>query len=271
MNRFVFIFAGVVSTLAAALAWQALREMPRQVSAGENKLRMSIQGHATPTVIFDTFGFVNLEIWNRVQPGVARFARTVSFDHGGHWGSEPGSRPRDAHQLALELRAALRQAGVAPPFVLVGYSMGGIYARVFTGMFPAEVAGILLVDPSMEEFMETFARKYPQIARISDENRRAQDEWASQWFSVAQARTSALPAIPITLITATKPQDILTRKVLPYWLRTHRDWLRSYPHAQHIVTTNSGHEVILSDPPLVIEATRAMVEKVRSEQRALGR
>jgi pimeloyl-ACP methyl ester carboxylesterase len=144
--------------------------------------------------------------------------------------------------------------------------MGGIYARVFTGMFPAEVAGILLVDPSVEEFMETFARKYPQMARISDENRRAQDEWASQWFSVAQARTSALPAIPITLITATKPQDIVTRKVLPYWLTTHRNWLRSYPHAQHIVTTNSGHEVILSDPLLVIEAARAMVEKVRSEQ-----
>ncbi|MBM3831943.1 MAG: alpha/beta hydrolase [Verrucomicrobia bacterium] len=225
---------------------------------------MSIQGRASPTVIFDTVGFAYLEVWNPVQPQVSQFAKTVSFDHGGHWGSAPGPKPRDARQLALELSAALRHAGITPPFVLVGYSMGGIYARVFAGMFPEEVVGIAFVDPSVEEFMEWFAQKFPEMAHISETHRLAQDEWASQRLSVGQARRSQLPVIPLTLITATKPQDMLTQRVLPYWLETHRNWLRAYPQAKHIVTRNSGHEVVLSDPALIIDAVRAMVNEVSS-------
>jgi len=267
MNRFLALFALILAMLATTLAIQAFRAMPRHVSTGQINLRMLIQGQkphqASPTVIFDTFGFANLEIWNHVQPAVESFARTISFDHAGHWGSEPGPKPRDARQLALELRAALRQAQIDPPFLLVGYSMGGIYSRVFTEMFSNEVAGIVLVDPSMEDFMEWMARKFPQMVRISDANREAQDEWASQWLSVEQARASKLPPIPMTLITGMKPQDMLTRRVLPYWLETHRLWLQSYPTAQHIVTTNSGHEVILSDPPLVIGAVKRMVDQIQ--------
>lgn len=274
MNRFLALFALVLSMLATTLAIQAYREMPRQVSTGQNKLRMSIQGHrnhkGSPTVILDTFGFANLDIWNRVQPEIARFAHTISFDHGGHWGSEPGPKPRDARQLALELRAALRHAQIDPPYLFVGYSMGGIYSRVFAGMFPNDVAGIVFVDPSMEDFMEWMARKFPDMVRISDANREAQDEWASQWLSVEQARASILPQIPLTLITGMKPQDMLTRRVLPDWLASHRRWLESYPHAQHIVTTNSGHEVILSDPLLVISAVKKMADQIRTGAPAIS-
>jgi pimeloyl-ACP methyl ester carboxylesterase len=265
MNRYLVPFAIGLSAIATALALQAFRGIPRQVSAGENRLRMSVQGSGSPAVIFDTFGGANLETWNRVQARAARFTTTVSFDHGGYWGSEPGPKPRDAQQLALELRTALRQLRIAPPIVLVGYSMGGVYARVFAGRFPEDVAGIVFVDPSTEEFMEWFAGKFPEFVQISEPHRRAQDEWASQWLSMDQARNSRLPHVPMILITGAKPQDMLTRRVLPDWLEKHRNWLHQHPHARHIVTTNSGHEVVLSDPQLVVAAIREVVEEIRSK------
>jgi pimeloyl-ACP methyl ester carboxylesterase len=266
MKTFLTLFAFGISSLAVFLAVASLQGMPRQVSAGENKLRMSITGEGSPAVVFDCFGPANLEIWNRVQPGVARYARAVTYDHGGHWGSEPGPKPRDARQIARELRSLLRNASVRPPFILVGYSLGGPYVRVFAGMYPDEVAGIVLVDPTQEEFMTWLNQKYPEINVITEKHRIAQDEWGSQWLSLNQARDARLPDVPLTLITGMRPQDVMTRKLLPRWLESHRDWLKQFPHARHIVTTNSGHEVVLSDPKLVIDAIREMKEKLVRRQ-----
>lgn len=263
MKMFLTLFAFGTSSLAVFLAVASSREMPRQVLAGENKLRMSITGEGSPAVVFDCFGPANLEIWNRVQPEVARYARAVTYDHGGYWGSEPGPKPRDARQIARELRSVLRRANVRPPFILVGYSFGGPYVRVFAGMYPDEVAGIVLVDPTQEEFMAWLNQKYPEINVITEKHRIAQDEWGSQWLSLNQARDTRLPDVPLTLITGMRPQDILTRKLLPRWLESHQNWLKQFPYPKHIVTTNSGHEVVLSDPKLVIDAIKVMLEGIR--------
>jgi pimeloyl-ACP methyl ester carboxylesterase len=266
MNLFLTLFASGASTLAVVLALSSSGGMPRQVSAGENRLRSSILGKGSPAVIFDTFGPVNLEIWNRVQPEVARFAQTVSYDHGGYWGSEPGPKPRDARQIALELHAMLREANVRPPYLLAGYSFGGPYVRVFAGMYPTEVSGLLLIDPTQEEFMELFKSNFSQFYVVSEKHRVAQNEWGCQWESLEQAGNSRPPNIPITVITGMAKQDMLKNKLLPRWLESHRNWIIQFPQGKHLVTTNSGHNVVLKEPELVIEAVREMVESIRRRE-----
>jgi len=261
---FIFsFFAAAVSSIAVLLAVGSARHMPEQVSAGESRLRMFVAGTDAPTVVFDCFGAANLELWNRVQPEVAKFTRTVSYDHGGYWGSEPGPKPRDARQIARELRAALRNAGIEPPYVLAGYSLGGPYVRVFAGLYPDEVAGLILIDPTQEKFMEWLAQAFPEFAAVSARHLDAQDEVASSWASLKLAEESRLPAVPMTLITGFKPQGPLSRYALPRWLAEHQAWLSAYPHARHIVTTNSGHDVVLREPALVVEAIRGVVGKAR--------
>lgn len=67
----------------------------------------------------------------------------------------------------------------------------------------------------------------------------------------------------MALIAGMKPQDLMTRYALPRWLASHQEWLEQFPEARHVVTTNSGHEVVLSDPLLVSETIRDVVEEVR--------
>ncbi|HKS37596.1 MAG TPA: alpha/beta fold hydrolase [Verrucomicrobiae bacterium] len=266
MKLFLALFVFGASTLAVVLALSASGELPRQVPAGQNRLRMHIIGEGSPAVVFDCFGPANLEIWNRVQPEVARFARAVAYDHGGYWGSEPGPKPRDARQIARELHAALRNANVRPPFILVGYSFGGPYVRVYAGMYPEDVAGIVLVDPTQEGFMTWLSQHYPEINRVTEKHRIAQDELGSQWLSLNQARETQLPDVPLALITGMKPQDMLTRKLLPRWLEAHRNWLKEFPRAKHVVTTNSGHDVVFNEPGLVIHAVREMADSIRKKE-----
>lgn len=260
------VIAGIalcISAAALVLGVAAAYEMPVRVPAGGHQLRMLISGEGSPTVVLETFGPAYLETWNRIQPEIARFARVVSYDHAGYWGSEPGPKPRDATQIASELRAALHNAGLAPPYILVGYSFGGPYTRVFASLHPDEVAGMVFVDPTQESFMAMLNEQFPEMNLVTPADREKQEEWGMQWLSMNQARDAQLPKVPITLITGAQTHDVLSRKLLPLWQAGHAKWLSQFPQAKHIVTTNSGHGIVFTEPELIVGAVRAVIEQAR--------
>jgi pimeloyl-ACP methyl ester carboxylesterase len=255
-----------VCVAAVGLGISAAREMPLRISAGKHELRMAITGTGSPTVILETIGPANLENWNRIQRRIARFATVVSYDHARYWASEPGPKPRDATRIARELHTALAHAKLPPPYVLVGYSFGGPYIRVFAGWYPDEVAGMVFVDPTQESFMAMLNVQFPELNVVSEADRLAQDEWGMQWPSMIQARDARLPEVPITLITGAKSHDVLSRKLLPLWQAEHANWLAQFPGAKHVVTTNSGHGVVFTEPELIVGAVREVVGRVRAKE-----
>lgn len=255
------LIALLASSAALCFGVLAAREMPVRVPAGEHHLRLSIQGTGSPTVVLESFGPAGLETWNRVQPEIARFARVVSYDHAGYRGSEPGPKPRDATRIARELHAALLNAGVPPPYVLVGYSFGGPYIRVFAGLYPDEVVGMVFVDPTQEDFMVMLSHRFPELNVVTDEHRREQGEWGMSWPSMNQAREARLPEVPMTLITGARTHDVLSRKLVPLWQAEHAKWLGRFPGSEHVVTTNSGHGVVFTEPGLIVDAVRDLVSR----------
>src|SRR5688572_9722843 len=99
-----------------------------------------------PTVILEA-GSGDFSVdWSLVQPDVARFARVCSYDRAGAGWSDLGPRPRTMHQLVSELHTLLEKAGERPPYVLVGHSFGGWLVRLYRTMYPADVAGMVLVE-----------------------------------------------------------------------------------------------------------------------------
>jgi pimeloyl-ACP methyl ester carboxylesterase len=61
--------------------------------------------------------------------------------------------PRTARAIIQESREALKAAGVAPPYVLVGHSYGGLIARAWALEHPQEADGLCLLDPMHEDFV----------------------------------------------------------------------------------------------------------------------
>lgn len=255
------LIAFIVSSAALRFGVLAARNMPVRVPVGDHELRLSIQGTGPTTVVLETFGLGGVETWNHIQPEIARFARVVSYDHAGYWASEPGPKPRDATRIARELHAALHSTGVPPPYVLVGYSFGGPYIRVFAGLYPDEVAGMVFVDPSQEDFMAQLNQRFPELNVVTDEHRREQGEWGMQWPSMNQARDARLPEVPMTLITGAQAHSVLSRKLMPLWQAEHAKWISQFNGSKHIITTNSGHGVVFTEPNLIIDAIRELVSR----------
>jgi pimeloyl-ACP methyl ester carboxylesterase len=139
-------------TAARAQDGQASSPLPppgRLVDVGGWRLHLNCAGEARtsrPTVILEA-GAGDFSVdWSLVQPSVARFARVCSYDRAGSGWSDLGPRPRTMHQIVYEMHTLLEKAGEAPPYVLVGHSRGGWLVRLYQIMYPADVAGMVLVE-----------------------------------------------------------------------------------------------------------------------------
>jgi pimeloyl-ACP methyl ester carboxylesterase len=115
---------------------------------GGFKMHIDCTGEGSPTVILDSgLGDTYLS-WLKVQPQVAKFTRVCSYDRAGLGYSESSSQPRTSKVIATELRALLQAAGIVPPYVLVGHSVGGFNVRLYASLYRSDVAGMVLVDSS---------------------------------------------------------------------------------------------------------------------------
>lgn len=145
------------------------RRFPQQgklVDVGGYSLDINCTGQGSPTVVLESgFGMLS-STWAAVQSGIAKFSRVCPYDRAGYGWSDGSPFPRTSAQIAKELHALLQNAGERPPYVLVGHSFGGLVVRVFNGMYPNEVAAIVLVDSSHPDLLKVLP---PAIKRESDE------------------------------------------------------------------------------------------------------
>lgn len=116
------------------------------ISSGHGRLNFYCMGSGSPTVVFDA-GFGDWSpSWAAVQPRIARWTRTCAYDRAGYAFSDPAAMPRTSARIADELHAALHNASLPPPYLLVAHAFGSYNMRVFADRYMRDVAGIVLVD-----------------------------------------------------------------------------------------------------------------------------
>ena len=111
-------------------------------------MHIDCSGTGSPAIVMEAAASAPWSLWRKVQPGLSKITRVCSYDRAGHGWSEPRKGPRDAEAIVRELHLLLDKAGVKRPFVLAGHSAGGLYVREYAREFPAEVAGVALIESS---------------------------------------------------------------------------------------------------------------------------
>lgn len=127
------------------------------------RLFVHVSGSGNPPVVFLAgAGTVGLDYLN-VQEKAAELSTSLLYDRGGSGWSDPVGLPRTLTQVTDELRELLRAASVPAPYVLVGHSLGGLYARNYAQRFPSEVAALLLLDPAHEDWDAYMPRELTEM------------------------------------------------------------------------------------------------------------
>ncbi len=132
----------------------------QMVDVGGYRLHIACQGTGSPTVIMEAGLGGSSLTWALVQPQVATTTQVCVYDRAGLGWSDTSPKPRTAVIMVEELHTLLKNANIEGPYIMVGHSTGGMLVRLYAHSYPAEVAGMVLVDAQHEE---QFARLSPAI------------------------------------------------------------------------------------------------------------
>jgi pimeloyl-ACP methyl ester carboxylesterase len=239
------------------------------------------------TIVFESGLGGGEDNWRSVIEQLPEGVSAITYERPGMNGSEPDGVPPSPVHIATVLHTALANVA-SPPYVLVGHSWGGPLVRAFSGLFPKDVAGLVLVDPTDfgetvedrrryiyeplgygkegEELRETVDAYYAQQAGHFDppveaEIKMSRDERRTDFKDL---KDLPMPPVPVVVIATTKypftndpklpvryDQAQYQQLMLNYRLLSLGRFVRSVPNGTLVTTARSGHYVQRDEPELV--------------------
>lgn len=262
MKTLLFLLPVFLTCVALGLARQSSNDMPGVVGDGEGHLlRIRARGEGSPTIVMEIGLGGPLEEWTMVQRDVAKFTRVVSYDR---LASHRKEKILTGRQIAVELHNALAEAHIAPPYVLVGQSFAGVYDRIFASMYPNEVAGMVLLDPTTESFVDWMEIHHPDQGPRSFHTEDFPEAAGIIPTFDELKECGQLPDVPVVVVTAARPHpEKLFQEAFPIWKQGHEDLAKSFPQGRHVVTEKSGHGIHVEQPDLVVQLIREVFDQVR--------
>ena len=254
----VFISMGLLAASIAAFGER------RMVSLGDRRLSIDCEGEVgSGTVVLIAGGGEPAKVWAKVQPAVAKFARVCSYDFAGLGESDnSASKVQSADEVVVDLHGLLKGSDEKRPFILVGHSVGGIYARGFVAKYPREIAGLVFVDSAHEEQ----ALRFHEL----DPSWQALDEESAQWglFVKPGQRLEWHTELPLIVLGHGRPiqgpkkvreATAIGRERI--WRELQEDLAKRSTHGEFRVAEKSAHNIHLDQPELVIQAIHDVLQK----------
>lgn len=267
------------------------------IDVGDYCLHMHSMGERQanqPVVVFEASVGANSLDWQMVQPLVAEFSQVVSYDRAGNGWSEKTETIRTPDNIVTDLYTMLKNADIAPPYVLVGHRYGGMFVRKFQEKYPDDVAGLILVESSHPDVFNdedndaeikrlkrnvTYFQPVGLVRLVTRRNYRVSSLDASQkeqYIALMMADNANLlneakpilsngielpdsVNVPLTVVSRLEDEDLARER---RWAEYQRDLASLSDTATHIHTETSSIWMPFDEPKIIADAIKDMVAQV---------
>ena len=255
------------------------------IKVGRHRIEATVYGSGTPTVVIEpSFGGSAAE-WEAIAERIAEETTVVAYNRAPYGASSRARDRRSAGQIAADLDGVLRDLKIGGPIILVGHSMGGVYARAFAARHLDRVAGMVLVDSSHEGQWAVLPAYYslknrvlaslvvPQLVLFS---RRTARGGADRRSIVREYRTfkrMTAADLPLALDgLGERPLAVLTRgpegpadsdRLWQAWHGLQRELAGLSRNSLHLISVSPQHYLNEDDPDLIVTAVIDVIRCAR--------
>lgn len=268
------LVAGAILLACGAAPAQDTAPMPALHIVDGRHVQIVCGGHPgrLGTLVFENGLRETLDTWNAVLKAVVPQARVFAYNRPGYGQSDDTPEPRDGATIVEDLRHMLKESGMAPPYVLVGHSLGGLYMQQFARAHPDEVAGVVLVDavyPGVIKRSEDFpfATRVARHVLFSGVVNREIDQ-----IHASGGRVLALPpADAIPMIRLFNVPHSVGAVAVDFGVNDDNPAVRArvealYPNARKVIV-DSDHRIQEANPEFVVRAIEDVVGMAPSARR----
>ena len=216
---------------------------------------LECQGAGSPTlVLLGGMGFTTTT-WEDLREVLGPDVRTCAWDYPGV-GHSTGAQMMTAATAASSLHSTLKAARVPQPVILVGHSVAGLTTRLYVGQHPDDVAGVVLLDPTVP----SFARKY--------DDKEFRPAWDGTTSADQAEAITAWPDIPFEIMlhdpAVYAAEDVWSAAVEAQWGTDEASFATLTPQGNVQVVAGSGHNVHLDAPNEAAATIRSVVAAATS-------
>ncbi|WP_438496896.1 alpha/beta fold hydrolase [Paenibacillus sp. IHBB 3054] len=256
-----------------------MKAIPKKMmNTPSGNMEYAQSGEGTPAIILINGGSGPIEGWHNLFHELAAETAVLAYNRFGVGKSDKPSTPQHGQAVVDALRQLLQLAGLRPPYILVGHSLGGLYANLFARQHPEEIAGVVLLESShpldlnINATQSGFIRGINQLLRKSD-SLTPHKKWDEVNFvdeTVQQiAQSGPFPDVSLVVVSGTKKPPMMPKQA--YQLRTanQQDFLQLSKQSRLIQASRSGHFPQLSEPEIVKQAIQDCLAMARKNQQLL--
>ncbi|HUR90952.1 MAG TPA: alpha/beta hydrolase [Ramlibacter sp.] len=238
-------------------------------------LEYVVSGAGRPAIVLFNGAGMTLAGWRALYPRIEQFGAVVAWNRFGIEGSDAPDRIQSGAVVIASVRELLHYAGIEPPYVLVGHSLGGLYANLFARLHPDEVGGVLMLEathPRDHEVLQMdethLVRALRKVLALPDwlfrENLHSEVE-AVGHVVIEVDSAGDFPDVPVTVITGgmLPPKWIMDEAALEARLSHQHALAHLSKQGEHVIAARSGHFPQLTEPDVVLEALARLVKRSR--------
>ena len=239
----------------------------RMVDVGGRSLHLHCEGSGTPTIVFESGLDGEESAWNDIAAEFKADSRVCTYSRANIPPSDERPGMHTAADSAADLDAMLDASKEKGPYVVVGFSIGGLITQLYATEHPQNVAGLVLVEANHPEESEQFEQHLtPEQIEEDRAQANTNTERLDLVASFTPAHPVALPEVPLVVVTAGKSEPWP-----PGWDEQVFDRLRaaqqkelaaSVPGGTQVIAKESGHDVPHDQPEVVISAISKVLESL---------
>jgi pimeloyl-ACP methyl ester carboxylesterase len=244
-----------------------------KMETSRGKLQYNISGNGKPNIVLINGGSGPIEGWMKIIQKISESSSVFSYNRFGVTGSDKPKEPQDGLTIVRTLREALTIAGFEPPFILVGHSLGGLYANLYARLYPNEAAGIVFIesshprDLSLNEYQGRTVKAINKVFTMFDSlsSHKQFNEVNFVKETVNQIyQLDSFPEIPVYVITGGQENRMMPEEVRKKRIENQLELLLLSRNSKHILAEKSGHFPQLSEPNVVIDTITDCVKQINN-------